>query len=71
MKVTPTALTTTAIAAFQPKVVSMKARSHFQVSATISTGGAANGVRVPPIEMLTNKTPMVAYMSRFDRPLSK
>ena len=35
------ALTTTAIAAFQPKVASMKALSQSQVAATISTGGAA------------------------------
>ena len=33
-----------------------------QRSATISTGGAAKGVSVPPIEMLTNSTPSVAYM---------
>ena len=25
---------------------------------------AAKGVKVPPIEMFTNKTPMVAYLSR-------
>ena len=32
------------------------------LSATISTGGAAYGVSVPPIETLTNSTPTVAYM---------
>ena len=34
--------------------------------ATISTGGAANGVSVPPMETLTNSTPSVAYLSLFD-----
>ena len=32
--------------------------------ATISTGGAANCVSVPPIETLTNSSPSVAYFSR-------
>ena len=35
----------------------MKALSHRQVAATISTGGAAKDVSVPPIETLTNRTP--------------
>ena len=38
--------------------------SQFHLAATIKTGGAANGVKVPPIEILTNSTPMVAYFSR-------
>ena len=61
---TTAALKATAIAARQPKVLSMNAKSQFQVAATISTGGAANGVSVPPIEMLTNSTPTVAYFRR-------
>ena len=39
--VTSTVFTVTASAAFQPKVLSMKAVSHPQAWATISTGGAA------------------------------
>ena len=58
----PVALTRTAIVAFQPKVANMKALSQFQVAATISTGGAANEVSVPPIEMLTNSTPSAPYL---------
>jgi len=41
MKVATDAFTRTAMAAFQPKCTSMKALSHCQVCATISTGGAA------------------------------
>lgn len=37
---------------------------HFD--ATISTGGAANEVSVPPIDTLTNSTPSVAYLSFCD-----
>ncbi len=62
------ALMTTAIAAFQPKVVSMKAKSQFQVLATMRTGGAANGVSVPPMEMFTNSTPKVPYIRRVEMP---
>ena len=40
---------------------------HPQVLATISTGGAAKLVRVPPIEMLTNSVPSVPYISLRDR----
>ncbi len=61
-RVASVALMHTAIAAFQPKVASMKAESHCQVAATISTGGAANEVSVPPIEMLTNSTPNARYL---------
>ena len=39
----------------------MKALSQFQVVATISTGGAAYEVSVPPIETLTNSTPSAKY----------
>ena len=38
-------------AAFQPKWRSMKGVSQFHLPATITTGGAAKCVRVPPIEM--------------------
>ena len=38
--------------------------SHPHGRATIRTGGAANCVNVPPIEMFTNSTPSVAYFSR-------
>lgn len=34
------------------------------MEATINTGGAAKGVKVPPIEILTNRTPKVAYFKR-------
>ena len=56
---------TTAMAAFQPKVFSMVAMSRPHFSATMRTGGAAKGVSVPPIEMLTNSTPTVTYMKFF------
>ena len=41
------------------------------LAATISTGGAANEVSVPPIETLTKSTPMVAYLSRSDTAVPK
>ena len=66
--VTIAALTVTASADFQPKVASMKGRSHPHFAATISTGGAANGVSVPPIETFTKSTPRVAYLSRRESP---
>ena len=50
--------------AFQPKCDSMKAVSQPQGRATISTGGAAKCVSVPPIETLTNSSPRVAYDKR-------
>jgi hypothetical protein len=65
------ALITTASAAFQPKVANMKGVSHCQGPATISTGGAAKWVRVPPIEMFTKSMPRVAYLRRVDRPWLK
>ena len=58
------ALKQTATAAFQPNWVSMKGKSQPHLAATISTGGAANGVSTPPIETLTNSTPSVPYLSR-------
>ena len=51
----------TASAARQPKRSSMNARSHPHSRATISTGGAAKCVSVPPIDTLTNSVPSVAY----------
>src|SRR5688572_7917382 len=62
-KVATVALTSTATAAFHPKVASMNALSHCHVEATISTGGAAYDVRVPPIDMLTNSTPSARYFT--------
>jgi len=55
----------------------MKALSQFQAEATISTGGAAKFVSVPPIEILTNNTPSVPNSIsleqewRYTRSLSK
>ena len=57
------ALTTTASAAFQPKCCNIKALSQPQAPATISTGGAAYDVKVPPIDTLTNSTPSARYFS--------
>jgi hypothetical protein len=51
-------------AARHPKWLSIKAVSHPHGRATISTGGAAKCVSVPPIDTLTNSTPSVAYISR-------
>ena len=62
--VTKKALTKTAIAAFQHKFKSMNFKSHCHVVATIKTGGAANEVNVPPMDILTNSTPRVAYFRR-------
>ena len=63
ISVTARALKNTAMAARQPKFISMKLMSQFHLAATISTGGAANGVSTPPMEILTNRTPNVAYLS--------
>src|SRR4051794_41566314 len=41
----------------------MKVVSHPHGRATISTGGAANGVSVPPIETFTKSRPRVAYFN--------
>jgi hypothetical protein len=46
----------------------MKALSQPQVPATISTGGAAYEVRVPPMEMFTNSTPSAKYLARSGMP---
>ena len=48
----------------QPKCVSMNGVSQPQGLATMSTGGAAKWVSVPPIETFTNRAPSVAYFSR-------
>ena len=48
----------------QPKCPSMNGVSQPHGRATISTGGAAKWVNVPPIETLTNSNPSVAYFSR-------
>jgi hypothetical protein len=42
-----------------------------QGRATISTGGAAKWVSVPPIDTLTNSRPSVAYFRRWLGPRSK
>ena len=55
----------------QPKFATMNGMSHPHGRATISTGGAANCVSVPPIETLTNNTPSVAYFSRVEGCKSK
>ena len=49
---------------------SMNGVSQSQGRATISTGGAAKWVSVPPIDTLTNSRPSVAYFSRVARPRS-
>ena len=64
ISVTTEALITTASAAFQPKWLSMNVESQPHFAATISTGGAANEVSVPPIDTLTKSTPSVAYFTR-------
>ena len=46
--------------AFQPKCVSMKGVSQLHFAATMSTGGAAKCVSVPPTEMFTKSSPSVA-----------
>jgi hypothetical protein len=51
------------MAAFQPKVEAMKVVSQPQRPATISTGGAANEVSVPPTDTFTNNTPSAPYFS--------
>ena len=56
--------TAMAIAARQPKCASMNPVSQFHGLATISTGGAAKCVSVPPIETLTKSNPRVAYFRR-------
>jgi hypothetical protein len=55
----------------QPKCVSMKALSQPQAPATISTGGAAYEVRVPPIETLTNSTPSAKVLQPFRHALAE
>ena len=55
-----------AVTARQPKVAAMNGMSHPHVRATMSTGGAANCVSVPPIDTLTNSSPSVAYFNRVE-----
>src|SRR3954447_454305 len=57
------ALTSAAIAAFHPNSDSIQALSHCQAVATISTGGAAYDVSVPPIDTLTKRTPSARYFT--------
>ncbi len=47
------------ITAFQPKCTNMKGVPQPHLPATISTGGAAKWVSVPPTEMFTNSRPSV------------
>ncbi len=65
-RVSASAFTRTASRDFQPIVVNMWAVLQSHLAATISTGGAAKLVSVPPIETLTNSAPTVAYMNRVD-----
>src|SRR5690606_37071736 len=60
---TSAVLINTARAAFHPKLVIMNTMSQFHWLATISTGGAANGVSTPPMETLTNRVPSRAYLA--------
>lgn len=46
-------------AARQPKCSNMNAMFQIHLAATISTGGAAKCVSVPPMETLTNSNPSV------------
>ena len=50
--------------AFQPKFENMNPRLQPQGSATMSTGGAAKFVSVPPTETLRKSRASVAYLSR-------
>ena len=45
--------------AFQPKCISIYRVPHLHFSATISTGGAAKCVSVPPTETFTKRSPSV------------
>ena len=49
--------------AFQPKLMAMKGNVQPHGAATISTGGAAKWVNVPPTETFTKRIPIVAYAS--------
>ena len=51
------------INAFQPKFRAMKGKVQPHGEATIKTGGAAKCVNVPPTEILTKRSPIVAYAS--------
>ena len=56
------------MAAFQPNVLVMNALSQFHLAATINTGGAANDVRVPPMEIFTKSTPSARYLIFWGKP---
>lgn len=55
------AFTVTATTAFQPNSRSGSSADHPNVAATITRGGAANGVSVPPTETFTNSVPVSMY----------
>jgi hypothetical protein len=54
---------TIAATARHPKCPNMNVESQAHGRATMSTGGAAKCVSVPPIETLTKSRPSVAYFS--------
>ena len=54
-----------------PNIDSMKGVVQPHFAATMSTGGAAKWVSVPPTETLTNSTPSVAYLSRLETGAAK
>ena len=53
-------VTTIPTTAFQPKPVNMYSIPQFHLPATMTTGGAAKCVSVPPTEMFTKRRPRVA-----------
>ena len=63
------ALIKTANADLWPNVVNMNGVVHSQALATMSTGGAAKLVKVPPIDTFTNRTPIMAYCNLRGRPV--
>ena len=63
MKVRTMAFNVTAMMARQPIWLIMKLMSQCHLLATISTGGAANGVKAPPIEILTKSVAITAYLN--------
>ena len=50
----------------QPKLRNTCAMSQCHGPDTITMGGAAKWVSVPPTETLTKRSPMVAYLSRIE-----
>jgi len=59
--VTQIALNAQAKADFQPKFAAINGNVQPHFPATMTTGGAAKGVRVPPIDTFTSSTPRVIY----------